>query len=144
MRISDWSSDVCSSDLRNGIPTKVDTMPKSVYFKRASALEFSFILVGWGSGTGEASSPLKSLLATYNKEKGMGASNRGRYSNPEFDKILEQALATVADEKRAALLQKAHEIGIGHPQMRPPTQAKLRIDHHQPTAGRTPTPTPHT
>src|SRR3546814_900412 len=91
---------------RIGIPTKVDTMPKSVYFKRASALEFSFILVGWGSGTGEASSPLKLLLATYNKEKGMGASNRGRYSNPEFDKVLEQALATVDDEKREALLQK--------------------------------------
>src|SRR3546814_21086633 len=98
---------------RIGIPTKVDTMPKSVYFKRASALEFSFILVGWGSGTGEASSPLKSLLATYNKEKGMGASNWGRYSNPEFDKVLEQALATVDDEKREALLQKATEIGIG-------------------------------
>lgn len=98
---------------RIGIPTKVDTMPKSVYFKRASALEFSFILVGWGSGTGEASSPLKSLLATYDKEKGMGASNRGRHSNPEFDKVLEQALATVDDEKREALLQKATEIGIG-------------------------------
>jgi peptide/nickel transport system substrate-binding protein len=48
---------------RGGIPTKVVTMPKNVYFKRASrggpdkTPEFSFILDGWGSGTGEASSP---------------------------------------------------------------------------------------
>lgn len=103
----------------NGIPTKVETMPKNVYFSRASkggpdgSPEFSFILVGWGSGTGEASSPLKSLLATHDPAKGMGASNRGRHSNPEMDKALMEALATVDDAKRATLLAKATDIGIG-------------------------------
>ena len=107
---------------RGGIPTKVVTMPKNVYFKRASrggpdkTPEFSFILVGWGSGTGEASSPLKSLLATYDKSKGHGASNRGRHSNPKVDALVEQALATVDDEKRRALLQQATEVGIGESQ----------------------------
>lgn len=104
---------------RGGIPTKVSTMPKNVYFKRASkggkdkAPEFSFILVGWGSGTGEASSPLKSLLTTYDKSKGFGASNRGRHSDPEFDKLIVKALATVDDAKRAKILAKATELGIG-------------------------------
>jgi peptide/nickel transport system substrate-binding protein len=94
-------------------------MPKSVYFRKASrggpdnSPAFSFILVGWGSGTGEASSPLKSLLATYDKSMGMGASNRGRYSNPEVDKLIQQALATVDDGKREKLLQQATEIAIG-------------------------------
>ncbi|MBO6947600.1 MAG: ABC transporter substrate-binding protein [Rhodospirillales bacterium] len=107
---------------RIGIETSVETMTKSVFFKRASrggpgnVPEFSFVLVGWGSGTGEASSPLKSLLATYNKDKGMGSSNRGRHSNPEFDKILDEALSTVDDDKRAALLAKATDIGIGEDQ----------------------------
>ena len=79
---------------RLGIKMKVETMTRSVFFKRASSggpnntPKFSFILVGWGAGTGEASSPLKSLLATYDKTKGMGASNRGRYSNPEVDKLI--------------------------------------------------------
>ena len=45
-------------------------------------------LVGWGAGTGEASSPLKSLIHTYNKDKGFGASNRGRHSNPEIDALI--------------------------------------------------------
>jgi peptide/nickel transport system substrate-binding protein len=104
---------------RIGIATTPDTMPKSVYFKRAKNRgpekppEFGFVLVGWGSGTGEPSSPLKSLLATYSKEKGYGSSNRGLHANPEMDKVLEEALATVDDEKRAALLAKATEIGVG-------------------------------
>jgi peptide/nickel transport system substrate-binding protein len=103
---------------RVGIQTDVVTMPRSVYFKRASrggpdgTPEFSFILVGWGSGTGEASSPLKSLIHTYDKEHGFGASNRGRYSNAEVDKLIEDALATVDDVKRQELLAKATEVAI--------------------------------
>jgi len=105
----------------NGLPTKVETMPKNVYFSRASKgadgkPEFSFMLVGWGSGTGEASSPLKSLLATHDPSKGMGASNRGRHSNPEMDAALDEALSTVDDTKRAELLAKATDIGIGEDQ----------------------------
>ena len=97
---------------RIGIETAVETMPPSTFFGRASKLEFSLMLVGWGSGTGEASSPLKSLLATFNRERGMGASNRGRWSNAEFDKTLDQALVTVDDAAREKLLQKATEIAM--------------------------------
>jgi peptide/nickel transport system substrate-binding protein len=103
---------------RVGIVTDVETLPKAVYFKRASAggpdgtPEFSFVLVGWGAGTGEASSPLKALIHTYDKDRGMGASNRGRYSNAKVDEMLEQALATVDDDKREALLQEATQIAI--------------------------------
>lgn len=103
---------------RVGIKTAVETMPKSVYFRRASrggpnkTPEFSFILVGWGAGTGEPSSPLKSLIHTYDKSRGFGASNRGRYSNTEIDKVIEDALATVDDAKRSKLLQKATEMAI--------------------------------
>lgn len=102
-----------------GIPTKVETMPKNVYFKRASKgaegglPEFSFVLVGWGSGTGEPSSPLKSLLATHDKDKGKGASNRGRHSDAKVDSLLDQALATVDDSKRAALLAETTDLAIG-------------------------------
>ena len=104
---------------RVGIETAVETMPKAVYFKRASrggpdgSPEFSFVLVGWGAGTGEASSPLKSLIHTYDKSRGFGASNRGRHSNPEIDALIEEALATVEDDTREAMLQKATELAIG-------------------------------
>ncbi len=105
---------------RIGIDTSVETMPKSVYFKRASrggpdgSPEFSLVLVGWGAGTGEASSPLKSLIHTYDKSRGMGASNRGRHSDAKTDALIEEALATVDDAKREALLQEATELAIGN------------------------------
>mgnify|MGYP001107630473 FL=1 len=58
------------------------------------------------------SSPLKSLVATFDKTKGMGTANRGRYSNPVLDKAIDEALATVDDAKRAEMLAKASEIAI--------------------------------
>ena len=97
---------------RIGIATRVETMPSSVYFSRANKLDFSFILVGWGSDTSEASSPLKALLATFSAEKGMGQANRGRYSNPKMDAVLQQALATVDDARREKLLQEATQIAM--------------------------------
>ena len=97
---------------RIGIATRVETMPSSVYFTRANKLDFSVMLVGWGSDTAEASSPLKALLATYSAEKGMGQANRGRYSNPKMDGLLQQALATVDDPRREKLLQQATEMAM--------------------------------
>src|SRR5262245_19352763 len=104
---------------RIGIDTSVETLPPAVFFRRASSggpdntPEFSFILVGWGSGTGEASSPLGSLLYTVDASKGTGAANRGRYSNPEVDKLVDAALVSVDDAKRADLLARATEVAIG-------------------------------
>jgi peptide/nickel transport system substrate-binding protein len=97
---------------RIGIATKVEAMPSATYFPQATDLKFSLMLLGWSSGTGEASSPLKALVATYSRDKGFGTANRGRYSNPRVDALLEEALATVDDSKREALLQRATEIAI--------------------------------
>ncbi len=97
---------------RVGIQTKVDTMPKNIFFPRGTKLEFSFMLVGWGSATGEPSSPLGALLHTYDKAAGYGASNRGRFSNKEMDSALEEALRSVDQEKHKNLLIKATEIAM--------------------------------
>jgi peptide/nickel transport system substrate-binding protein len=70
------------------------------------------MLLGWNTGTGEASSSPKALLMTYNKEKGFGGTNRGRYSNPKVDAFTEDALQTVDDVKRSAYLQRAAELVI--------------------------------
>src|SRR6266478_5953622 len=80
---------------RVGIATRVEAMPSATFFPQATELKFSFMLVGWGSGTGEASSPLKALVTTYNRDKGFGTANRGRYSNPKVDALVEEACTTV-------------------------------------------------
>jgi len=97
---------------RVGVPTKVTAMPSATYFPQATELKFSTMLLGWSTGTGEASSSLKALLMTFNKDKGFGGTNRGRYSNAKVDALTEDALQTVDDAKRAAYLQRATEIVI--------------------------------
>jgi peptide/nickel transport system substrate-binding protein len=97
---------------RVGIVTRVEAMPSATFFPQGTQFKFSFLLVGWQSGTGEASSPLKALIATVDKEKGFGTANRGHYSNPKVDLMLEDALVTVDDTKREALLQRATELAI--------------------------------
>ena len=98
---------------RIGVDTKVVAMPSSTFFTQASDLKFSLMLVGWSTGTGEASSSLKALLMTYNRDKGYGNANRGRYSNSKVDALTEDALQTVDDAKREAYLQRATELAIG-------------------------------
>jgi peptide/nickel transport system substrate-binding protein len=103
---------------RLGIEVDIETMPPANFFTRASTggpnntPEFSFILVGWGAGTGETSGSLRALLGTFDRAKGTGAANRGRYSNPAFDTLLEQALATVDDKKREEMLGRASEMAM--------------------------------
>jgi peptide/nickel transport system substrate-binding protein len=103
---------------RIGVETAIETLPPAVFFQRAStgnngSPEFSFILVGWSSDTGEVSGSVKPLVGTFDKDKGTGTTNRGRYSNPELDKLVAEALATVDDAKREALLAAASELAIG-------------------------------
>ena len=97
---------------RVGITSKVETAPMGPYSGRASKQEFSFHMVGWGASTGEASSPLRSLLATFNRDKGLGAVNWGRYGNPKVDYLIEQALQQVDDENRRAMLQQATKLSM--------------------------------
>jgi peptide/nickel transport system substrate-binding protein len=98
---------------RNGIPTKLETMPSNVFFSRGSKLEFSFLLAGWGAETGETSSPLRSLLATFDQKAGLGTANRGRFSDPGVDALLTQALTTIDDTKRGIMLARASEKAVG-------------------------------
>jgi peptide/nickel transport system substrate-binding protein len=87
-------------------------MPSAVFFSRANNLEFSFLLAGWAAATGEASSSLRSLLVTFDKEKGLGVSNRGRYSNAKVDQLTEKGLSTLNDPAREKLFQAATEAAI--------------------------------
>ncbi|BDQ38660.1 ABC transporter substrate-binding protein [Pseudodesulfovibrio nedwellii] len=95
-----------------GIKTEVNTMPKAVYFGKASALEFSLMLLGWATDTGEHTNCVGSLLHTYDKEKGFGSANRGRYSNPVVDQKLEEALVTVDPAEHNKIVIECVEAGM--------------------------------
>jgi len=97
---------------RIGLKVTVDAMTQSQFFARRNRHEFGFWLAGWLADTGEMSSPLKSLIATPSKDKGYGPSNPGAYSNPKVDALIDQALATIDDASRAALLAQASRLAM--------------------------------
>jgi peptide/nickel transport system substrate-binding protein len=98
---------------RLGLKMTVATMPKAVYFPRAVKLEFSVLLSANSSDTSEPLSQLQYLLGTWDPAKGIGAGNLGRYSNPRFDAIIDQAAGTLDDGQRAALIASANGLAIG-------------------------------
>jgi peptide/nickel transport system substrate-binding protein len=97
---------------RIGLKVSVDAMTASQFFVKRTKRDFGFWLAGWISDTGEMSAQIKPLAATPNKDKGWGTTNPGGYSNPEVDKLLEQALGTIDDGKRAALLAQASRVAM--------------------------------
>ena len=97
---------------RIGVRTQVEVAPFATFVARASRQEFSAFLVSWGSSTGEPLVGLRSVAATYSRERGTGAVNRGRYSNPVFDAALDAAGRELDDPRREALLQEATRVVI--------------------------------
>jgi peptide/nickel transport system substrate-binding protein len=93
---------------RIGIRCGVEAMPFNVYLTKARDQQFSFAMLGWGSFAGDLA--LRALLVTVNPDKGYGAWNWGRYSNPKLDQLVEQALDTVDERKREALAREANAV----------------------------------
>ena len=96
---------------RAGIQTRIETLPESVFKSRAAKYEYSLFMSGWSAETAEASAPLRGLVATQGLQ-GWGQTNRGRYSNPELDRLLVQAMGTMDDGAREKLLQRATETAM--------------------------------
>jgi peptide/nickel transport system substrate-binding protein len=97
---------------RVGITTTPEVMPHAVWVPRANRKEFSFFTTFWTFDTPEPSIVLISQFATADPARGLGAFNRGSYSNPLFDQILSQALTTTDPGAREKLLIQATDIVI--------------------------------
>ncbi len=97
---------------RVGIDVKVQALPYSVFGTAATKLEYSIFLMGFGNTTGDAARGMTAVLATFDAASGLGANNRGRYSNPEFDKFIKSAAAATDDAKREADLQNAARVAF--------------------------------
>ena len=97
---------------RFGVRTQVEAIPSVSFFSRSARDEFSVGLSGWGTGTGEADSPLTALVATRDDKHGRGLQNRSGYSNAEVDALTEQALSTLDTPARELLYRRATEIAM--------------------------------
>jgi peptide/nickel transport system substrate-binding protein len=97
---------------RIGIRTEVEAVPWASFSQRSNRQDYAIRLSGWGSVTGEASYALVNILGTFDREKRTGASNSGRYSNPDLDALTERAAATINDAARERLLREAVKLAM--------------------------------
>jgi peptide/nickel transport system substrate-binding protein len=91
---------------RVGITTAAEAEPQNVFYPRMSRFDASLLLNGWGS-IGDNLVVLRQALHTPNRDAGYGGFNRGRYSNPAVDALIEQAGQTIDNSRREALQQQA-------------------------------------
>jgi len=97
---------------RIGVKTQVEGLTWPTFIGRAGKQEFSLFLLGWGTATGEALYPLRALIGTTDPQKGWGTANRGRYSNPTVDALINKALSIGDDKAREPVLMEATRVSM--------------------------------
>ena len=95
-----------------GIRTEVEAVPTAIFFRRANRgvngePEFSVSASMFFTTTGAAAEGMSTILRSHNPELGHGASNRGRYSDPELDRLITEIESTLDDTRREQLTQQA-------------------------------------
>ncbi len=85
----------------------VEVFPYNVYSKAASGGDYGAFVFSLGSSTPTSGPNLQSLLHTYDKDAGLGAFNRVRFSDPAFDALLKAAQEEFDETRRIAQLEAA-------------------------------------
>jgi peptide/nickel transport system substrate-binding protein len=97
---------------RIGVKAQLDAMPASVFFGRRGKREFSVAMGGWSADAAETLMFFRSWLMTTDRARGLGTSNYGGWSEPRFDGLAQQAMGTMDDTARAALLRQASQVAL--------------------------------
>lgn len=97
---------------RIGIKVKVNATPGSVFFGKMGKRESSFSLIGWASGSGDASSFLDSIVHSVAPDKGYGKYNWGNFANTKVDELIELSAKTMDPKERLAQLQEVQKIAL--------------------------------
>ncbi len=92
---------------RIGVKTEVELMPAAVYFGERGKRDFSVSLGGWAADADETLQFFRLWLMTTDVADGLGTSNYGGWSDPQFDGLVKSAMVQMDEPKRAALLQDA-------------------------------------
>ncbi|MBP0494778.1 ABC transporter substrate-binding protein [Roseomonas indoligenes] len=91
---------------RLGIAATVETKPRGVWLSEAAQLKYSVNLAGF-SPNPEVLGMLETQVHSFDTVQGLGTQNRGRFSDPAIDRVIEQARQTMNDEERARLTRQA-------------------------------------
>lgn len=95
---------------RINVDVDLKTMPVAQYWPEFDKCAADMLMIGWHSDTEDTANFSEFLTMTRNEETGRGQYNCGHYSNPELDKLIEDANVETDGAKREAMLQQAEKI----------------------------------
>ncbi|MFN4128750.1 MAG: ABC transporter substrate-binding protein, partial [Paracoccaceae bacterium] len=95
-----------------GLKVNAQALNGTVFFPAAAAEEYTMTMSAWGTLTGEASYTYGSLVHSKNADLGLGAFNRGNFSDAEFDRLFQEGQQMLDDDKRRALFEQASFIAM--------------------------------
>jgi peptide/nickel transport system substrate-binding protein len=97
--------------VRIGLRATVETKPRGPWLTEAAQLRYSVNLAGF-SPNPEVLGMLETQVHSFAPNLGLGFQNRGRFSNPEIDAIIQRARVTMDDAERARLSQQATRMAL--------------------------------
>lgn len=91
-----------------GLSVEIETMEWATFLETASKGNFEMTFLGWANSTADGSELLYPNLHSDN----IGSSNRSRYDNEAFDKLVDESRQTVDQEVRKEKLHEANMMAI--------------------------------
>ncbi|MFC4557765.1 glutathione ABC transporter substrate-binding protein [Virgibacillus kekensis] len=91
-----------------GLNVQIETMEWATFLETGRKGDYEMTFLGWSNSTADGSELLYPNLHSDN----IGSSNFSRYSNPEFDKLVEESRQTVDQEVRKEKLHEANVMAI--------------------------------
>ena len=89
-----------------GVATKVNSMPRAVYFPKLEKTDTSMYMLGWGGASTDGIFTLQPVLSSYNG-KGDGDFNYGRYKNAKVDELTAKVKLDMNPERRLGEIREA-------------------------------------
>lgn len=89
-----------------GFNVQIESMEWATFLDAALAGDYDLTFLSWSNVTGDGSE----LFYPNFHSDNIGSSNRAQYSNPAFDKLVEESRTTVDQDERKALLDKANRL----------------------------------
>ena len=89
-----------------GVATKVNAMPRALYFPKLEKTDTSLYMLGWGGASTDGIFTLQPVLSTWNG-KGDGDFNYGRYTNAKVDELTAKIKVDVNVPQRLQMIREA-------------------------------------
>lgn len=95
-----------------GIQTTIAALPAPEYYKTLDAGESSFFISSFGCVSGDASDYLMDALHSRDTARSLGGSNFGRYTNAEFDRLIDESAAIQKLSDRSRRMQQLQQLAM--------------------------------